>query len=322
MNKFRFQRVVMGATALMALGFAGAANAAPQPGSKAATAALSFDPFAKKAASGEGSGSGTLVIATGSAALQAPVMATAAATQSQPLPGTTVSIGDITVVEPDSGRATVFFTVTLSRASPVPVRVDFRTRSGEARGGGLDYVDASGTVTIPAGSQSQTIGVQIVGDRVTESTERFYVELNNARPSPVTIARRTGTGTILDNDPRQPRQPRITIAVQGSNSIAEGNSGQFKAVGFLVYLSESPSQDVRFNYDTANGTALNGSDYGRHFGQQGFRAGERQLSRGFQVPIYGDNTREANETFTARIFNVQNATVATGSVQITIRNDD
>jgi thermitase len=61
-----------------------------------------------------------------------------------------------------------------------------------------DYVPASGTLTIPAGATSGTIGVTINGDTTVEPPETFTVTLSS--PVGATIADGSATGTILNDD--------------------------------------------------------------------------------------------------------------------------
>jgi hypothetical protein len=85
----------------------------------------------------------------------------------------------------------------MSRASTIPVTVQWATADGSAKAPG-DYIAASGTVTFAPGQTLQTITVQIKGDRVKEPNEVMFVLLHN--PSGATIADPNGTGGILNDD--------------------------------------------------------------------------------------------------------------------------
>src|SRR5262249_7386687 len=64
--------------------------------------------------------------------------------------------------------------------------------------GGGDFAGVKGTLTIPAGQTSATIGVQVTGDRLAEGDETFFVNLSNPSPG-AEIIKGQGQGTILDD---------------------------------------------------------------------------------------------------------------------------
>jgi hypothetical protein len=66
----------------------------------------------------------------------------------------TVSIGDRSFVEGNSGTTSFVFDVTLSNASYLPVLVPYSTADGPAIAS-TDYTPASGTLTIAAGGEGQ-----------------------------------------------------------------------------------------------------------------------------------------------------------------------
>jgi hypothetical protein len=104
-------------------------------------------------------------------------------------------------------------------------------------------------------------------------------------------------------------------------SQKEGNSGTTSFV-FTVSLSDTPVDTVTLVYATANGTALAGSDYLPVAGTTlTFPAGVSALS--VTVPVIGDTTREANETFYVNLSNPSsNALIADPQGVGTIVNDD
>lgn len=108
-----------------------------------------------------------------------------------------LSVGDTTVVEPDSSTATARFTVTLAPASPQPVTVRYATSTGTAASPG-DFTSRTGVVTIPAGATSATVSVPVVGDTTVEADETFQVGLS--LPTNAGIADGSATGTIRNDD--------------------------------------------------------------------------------------------------------------------------
>jgi chitinase len=122
--------------------------------------------------------------------------ATGTILDSSPAPPT-LSIGDVTVTEGNSGTSSAVFTVRLSSASTQPVTVAYTTADGTALANS-DYLPASGTLTFAPGVTVMTISVPIIGDLVPEPTETFRVVLS--QPTNATLAVSQATGTILDND--------------------------------------------------------------------------------------------------------------------------
>ena len=159
-----------------------------------------------------------------------------------------LAISDVTVLEGNTGTTSVVFTVSLSAASDQPVTVNYATADGTATVGS-DYMAATGTLTIPAGQTTGTITVLVNGDRLSEPSETFVVNLSS--PTNSTIADGQGVGTITDDE------PRISI---GDMSKKEGNSG-LTAFAFTVSLSVPYDVPVTIGYSTANGSATAGSDY-------------------------------------------------------------
>jgi chitinase len=126
----------------------------------------------------------------------------------QPPPLPTLSIGNASVTEGNSGTVNVAFVVTLSQAAASPVTVQYATANGTAVAGS-DYNATSGTLTFAAGETSKTITVAVRGDTAVEGAETFRVLLSN--PSGATLANGTGTGTIVDNDQPPPTSSPVTF---------------------------------------------------------------------------------------------------------------
>jgi hypothetical protein len=109
-----------------------------------------------------------------------------------------ISIGNVTVTEGNSGTLNAVFTVTLSAVSGSTVTVDFATADGSATAP-ADYGATSGTVTFAPGEVAKQIIVSIVGETIVETNETFSVNLSN--PTNATISGSGfGLGTINNND--------------------------------------------------------------------------------------------------------------------------
>ncbi|MFM9941140.1 MAG: ExeM/NucH family extracellular endonuclease [Hyphomicrobiaceae bacterium] len=113
----------------------------------------------------------------------------------------TVSIGDVTITEGDSGTSIATFTVTRSDNTGA-FTLTYATADGSATAGS-DYVSATGTLTFTAGGPlTQTVSVTINGDMTAEASETFTVALSNlvSTVGTATIADGSGLGTIQNDD--------------------------------------------------------------------------------------------------------------------------
>ncbi len=108
-----------------------------------------------------------------------------------------LNISDATMVEGDSGTASLIFDVTLSRSQSVPVTVNYVTANGTAVSSS-DYYATNGVLTFPPGATYAQIAVLIRGDTVGESDETFRVVLSN--PTNAAIWDAQGVGTIVNDD--------------------------------------------------------------------------------------------------------------------------
>jgi hypothetical protein len=109
-----------------------------------------------------------------------------------------ISIGDVSAKEGNSGTTVFAFPVTLSTASAGAVTVRYATANGTATTTNRDYSKVSGTLTFQAGSTSKVVNVGVRGDTKREANETFYVNLSGATGA--AIADGQGVGTIVNDD--------------------------------------------------------------------------------------------------------------------------
>ena len=110
-----------------------------------------------------------------------------------------VSIASASITEGAWGRKAIVFTLSLSAASTTPVSVRWATANGTARSGS-DYVGGAGTVVFAAGQMRRTIGIYVIGDRIIEGNETFYVRLSTPLKATLAATGTTAVGTILNDD--------------------------------------------------------------------------------------------------------------------------
>ena len=223
----------------------------------------------------------------------------------------TITIDDVTLTEDDSGTQNATFTLTLSAASTITANVLVNTANGTATSGSDYTAIVNQLVTFNPGETTKTVTVVVNGDATFETDETFFVNLTS--PTNATILDSQGVGTINNND----SMPTISV---DDVSVAEGNSGTTNAT-FTLTLSAASGVAVTVTANTANATALAGSDYAAVVGQLvTFNPG--QTSKTVTVLVNGDTTFESTETFTLNLTNPTGATIADAQGIGTITNDD
>ena len=126
----------------------------------------------------------------------------------------TLAIGDVSVIEGQSGTVAAVFNVTLSAAATQPVTLSYATSNDTAQSPS-DYTAASGTLTFPVGTVSRTVTVTVIGDTGAEPNEKFNVDLSAVVGA--TLADGRGVGTIVSDDAAN--GPRL-VFVDGTLAVA------------------------------------------------------------------------------------------------------
>src|SRR5262249_37683858 len=109
-----------------------------------------------------------------------------------------LSVGDIVILEGNPGAHNAVVPVTLSQPHDQGVRVNYNTANGPAVAGG-DYNAVSGKLTFAKNEMSKSILIPVLGDRVAEASETFFVRLSNAAGARITDGE--GIVTIVDDEP-------------------------------------------------------------------------------------------------------------------------
>ncbi len=214
-----------------------------------------------------------------------------------------LSIAD---ADPVTEGGTAQFEVTLSAESQQVVTVSYATADGTATEGS-DYTAATATLRFQPGERTKTIPVTTLDDDEPESEEHFAVTLGN--PTGATLDDSSGRGAITDDDDTAPRL-----------SIVDASAEEGETVGFTVVLTGSPGETVTVGFETADGTALAGSDYEQTSGKLTFPPGSG--TRTISVQSLEDDAAESDERFTVRLSDPDGATIEDGTAQGTIRDDD
>lgn len=229
---------------------------------------------------------------------------------------TSISIGDATIIEGNSGTSQLQFTITLSDGLSIPLTVKASTADNTAKVGELDYLALTQDITFQPGEKTKTFTVTVNGDAVAESDETFFVNLSN--PTSGTITDGQAVGKIRNDE------NKLTIIPAGSNPTAEGGAGGASIYFFEIKLDQAATGPVTVQYIAGDGTAQAADDdYAPVTGLVTFAPGE--TSKMVSVAVIGDDKHESNETFKVTLANETNAiieTPAAGTATATIVNDD
>jgi hypothetical protein len=204
--------------------------------------------------------------------------------------------------------------VELSAASASNVTVDYAI-TGTATGGGTDYTLANGTLTITAGTTTNTITIaSIVDDALVEGNETVIVTLSN--PANATLGTNTAhTYTITDNDVAQ--LPTIAF----SSTISSG-AESVSSASLQVELSAASASDVTVDYAVTGTATGGGTDYTLANGTLTITVGNTTNTITI-ASIVDDALVESDETVIVTLSNPANATLGTNRVHTyTITNND
>jgi chitinase len=224
----------------------------------------------------------------------------------------TVEIGNAVKVEGNSGTSTLTFTVTRTGGGG-EISVHYFTQSDTASGGS-DYVTVSSTpLVFGPNDRTKTVDVIINGDVVVEAEERFKVRLANQ--DRCVIIDDEAIGRIQNDD--------SSVSV-GNFSFVEGTTvgigGPFE-LRFVVTRTGAFDVPASVVYATTGGTATPGVDYIAQ-GPATLDFGNGESSRTVIVPVIVDATQEPDETVILTLSNPVGVSIADGTGEATILNDD
>jgi hypothetical protein len=176
-----------------------------------------------------------------------------------------LTIGDVSLFEGNSGVQYALVSVNLNAPAKKTVSVNYSTTDGSAKAGS-DYGAKSGKLTFAPGETSRTISVPVYGDRLLEANESFSVKLSGAKNA--WISDSVGIVHIVDDE------PQISISDASGTRIAHDGMYTGTTLTFYVTLPAAFDQPVTVNYATADGTAVECVDYVGASGTLTFAPGE------------------------------------------------
>ena len=118
-----------------------------------------------------------------------------------------VSVGDVTVLEPDAGTAQVAVPLTIAIVPTKAVGVTWELRSATGTTGS-DVVAASGTTTIPKGALTAVVRIGILGDTTVEPDETVDFVVTSVKGA--ALADGLGSIGIRNGDLAPPPTPTPT----------------------------------------------------------------------------------------------------------------
>lgn len=113
-----------------------------------------------------------------------------------------VSIGDVVLVEGDSGVSPMRFIVRLSAPAADPVTMEYASAdatAGNSATANEDYVPVSGVLTFLPGETEASIDVEVLGDVDNEFDETFTITLSNVSQN-AELADPVAEGHIVNDD--------------------------------------------------------------------------------------------------------------------------
>ncbi|WP_334144993.1 Calx-beta domain-containing protein [Rhabdothermincola sp.] len=235
-----------------------------------------------------------------------------------PPPAAQVRIGDVSVMEGDSGSRNLSFPVTLSQPAATDVTVQVDVVAGTATPG-TDYVAPTRTKTLrfKPGQTTKTVNVPVLQDLDVEGDETLTVELSNPS-APYTIADGEGVGTILDDDGFA--SPNVGI---GDVRVYEGTDGTKAGKVILPVTLSSPAVAETTVVATVYVGTADGSDLRLLTKPKRitFRAGT--WKKAVSMLLYPDAVIEPDETITVVLSDPSSGLVIARSGGTgTIANDD
>lgn len=232
----------------------------------------------------------------------------------------TISLGDVSMLEGDSGFEGMYFPVTLSHPANKTIYIDVHTEACGAAQPDINvpYTPGDYTTTsysnfpVYAGATTAQVYVSVRGDTDFEPDEQFCLKLDSANGA--NLGNVTGIGTVLNDDV----VPEISI---NDASAIERSTGIDTQMYFSVTLSKPATTDVTFDVVTDYGTAAPDVDF-VSTSVVGLKIPAGQAGVAFPVTLKGDDDIETDETFSVSLSNVVGVPVARAQGLGTIINDD
>lgn len=214
------------------------------------------------------------------------------------------------ILEGQSGFKTLSMLVGLNVPSTQLITADYLTQDGTATAD-VDYIPRTGQLVFQPGITNQTVSIQIIGDLNPEQDENFDLLITNAVNA--SIATGIAVATIRDDDSGDLIGISDTV-------IVEGDTGTKTATVTVEVVTGPTTQDIQFDFYTADISAQAGADYTSRSGSRTITAGQTNTT--INIPILGDRITEDNEFFYVVLTNSVNANLFQDIGIVTIADND
>jgi autotransporter-associated beta strand protein len=213
-----------------------------------------------------------------------------------PMPVVTVRPSPETVQEGDSGIQQVSFNVDLEGATRLPVPLLWRQSAS-----GTEYAP----LIFQPGETRKVVHASYAANRVPDRDRTLsisIIQLENA------VAGVHQSMRIVDDDV-------FTITVSDV-TVREG-AGEAEVT---MTASPAPQYDVVVTYETANGTAVAGTDYTAVNGNVTFKSAVSR--RVITIPLVNDSLAESMKWFSLRIVSATSGEIERASARVFVSDDD
>jgi murein DD-endopeptidase MepM/ murein hydrolase activator NlpD len=206
------------------------------------------------------------------------------------------------------------FTVTRTGVTTNPLLVYYTTGGTATKG--TDYQNIIGSVTIPAGSTTAPIPINVIDDTLVEGSETAIVNLSTN--TNYNLGTTSGTVTITDNDIAATK-PTVSLTTT-DGSAAETISGQIANPGQFTVTRTGVTTNPLLVYYTTSGTATKGTDYQNIIGSVTIPAGSTTAT--IPINVIDDTLVESSETAIVNLSTNTNYNLGTTSGTVTIADND
>jgi len=210
------------------------------------------------------------------------------------------------------------FNIALPAGITVPTDVTVNYTVTGTAAAGSDYTAFTGVATIPAGSNSVDLPLNVIDDQEVEGTETVTLTVNSGTATGLVFAAGTSETIDLADDDNIPANLVVSIA-KAADAAEPATDGRFSVslpTGITV------SEDITVNYTVA-GTATAGTDYTALSGTVTIPAGQNSVN--IPVSIIDDKVIEGNETVVATLTSATSTSfslTATGNATVNIVDDE
>ena len=249
-------------------------------------------------------------------------------------PNLSISVASVTEGNDPNTNAEMVFTVSIDQQSFKDISVEFSITENSTATMDVDFsstpvgytekeedetytlhftkrsITNSGVVI--DGDTSRTISIPIFADTLDEDDETVFFLITNPKNAKLPDEP-FNEGTITDDDD----EPVLTFST-GSGAEGTANAG---TIDFNWTLEPASGREITFNYKTASGTAISGTDF-IEIPTTVEKIPIGSTSGTITVTTIPDDDNEHNENFTLKISSAKNVELQSSSIVGTILNDD